>query len=137
MLVCNGNGGDRSMRAELAAALNRMGLSVLLFDYRGYGGNPGRRPRTAAADARAAQAWLAAQPRRQGSDRLLRRIAGRGGGDRTGGAAAAGGIGVAVAVHVAGRRGRGALPVAASAAAAARPVPVDRAHRLGITRRCW
>ena len=47
----------------LAAALNRMGLSVLLFDYRGYGGNPGRPSEDGlAADARAAQAWLAAQP---------------------------------------------------------------------------
>lgn len=63
VLVCNGNGGDRSMRVELAAALNRMGLSVLLFDYRGYGGNPGRPSEDGlTADARAAQAWLAAQP---------------------------------------------------------------------------
>jgi fermentation-respiration switch protein FrsA (DUF1100 family) len=63
VLVCNGNGGDRSMRVELAAALNRMGHSVLLFDYRGYGGNPGRPSEVGlAADARAAQAWLAAQP---------------------------------------------------------------------------
>jgi hypothetical protein len=63
VLVCNGNGGDRSMRAALAVALNRMGLSVLLFDYRGYGGNAGRPSEEGlAADARAAQAWLAAQP---------------------------------------------------------------------------
>jgi fermentation-respiration switch protein FrsA (DUF1100 family) len=63
VLVCNGNGGDRSMRAALAVALNRIGLSVLLFDYRGYGGNPGRPTEDGlAADARAAQAWLAAQP---------------------------------------------------------------------------
>ncbi len=63
VLVCNGNGGDRAMRADLAAALNRIGLSVLLFDCRGYGGNPGRPSEDGlAADARAAQAWLAAQP---------------------------------------------------------------------------
>jgi len=63
VLVCNGNAGDRSMRADLAAALNRHGLSVLLFDYRGYGGNPGRPSEDGlAADARAAQAWLAGQP---------------------------------------------------------------------------
>jgi fermentation-respiration switch protein FrsA (DUF1100 family) len=62
VLVCNGNAGDRSMRAELAVALNRMGLSVLLFDYRGYGGNPGRPSEEGlAADARAAQEWLAGQ----------------------------------------------------------------------------
>jgi fermentation-respiration switch protein FrsA (DUF1100 family) len=63
VLVCNGNGGDRSGRVELAAALNRIGLSVLLFDYRGYGGNPGKPSEDGtAADARAAHAWLAAQP---------------------------------------------------------------------------
>jgi uncharacterized protein len=63
VLVCNGNAGDRSMRAELAVALNRAGLSVLLFDYRGYGGNPGHPTEEGlAADARAAQVWLATQP---------------------------------------------------------------------------
>lgn len=41
VLVANGNAGDRSGRAPLASALNQRGLSVLLFDYRGYGGNAG------------------------------------------------------------------------------------------------
>lgn len=41
VLVANGNAGDRSARAPLAEALAAEGLSVLLFDYRGYGGNPG------------------------------------------------------------------------------------------------
>ncbi|MFI5506920.1 alpha/beta hydrolase [Mycobacterium sp. NPDC051804] len=69
VLVCNGNGGDRSGRIDLAAALNRIGLSVLLFDYRGYGGNPGRPSEDGtAADARAARAWLAAQP---GVDKIV------------------------------------------------------------------
>ncbi|MGV0740873.1 alpha/beta hydrolase [Mycolicibacterium sp. XJ870] len=63
VLVFNGNGGDRTLRAPLAAALNQMGMSVLLFDYRGYGGNPGRPSEEGlAADARAAQGWLADQP---------------------------------------------------------------------------
>jgi uncharacterized protein len=63
VLVCNGNGGDRSMRAPLAAALARMGLGVLLFDYRGYGGNPGHPTEEGlAADARAALGYLAARP---------------------------------------------------------------------------
>jgi fermentation-respiration switch protein FrsA (DUF1100 family) len=63
VLICNGNAGDRSMRASLAAGLSRLGLSVLAFDYRGYGGNRGRPSEGGlAADARAAQAWLAAQP---------------------------------------------------------------------------
>jgi uncharacterized protein len=63
VLVCNGNGGNRSMRAPLAAALARMGLHVLLFDYRGYGGNPGHPTEDGlAADARAALDYLAARP---------------------------------------------------------------------------
>lgn len=63
VLVLSGNGGDRSMRAPLAAALHRMGLSVLLPDYRGYGGNPGRPTEEGlAADARAARDWLAGRP---------------------------------------------------------------------------
>lgn len=63
VLMLPGNGGDRSMRVPLASALNRMGMSVLLLDYRGFGGNPGRPTEDGlAADARAAQAWLAAQP---------------------------------------------------------------------------
>jgi len=63
VLVCNGNGGDRSMRAALAAALSRLGLAVLLFDYRGYGGNPGVPTEEGlAADARAALAYLAGRP---------------------------------------------------------------------------
>jgi uncharacterized protein len=41
VLVANGNAGDRAGRAPLASALNQRGLSVLLFDYRGYGGNAG------------------------------------------------------------------------------------------------
>jgi uncharacterized protein len=63
VLVFNGNAGDRSLRAQLAAGLSRLGMSALLFDYRGYGGNP-RRPSEdgLAADARAALTWLAAQP---------------------------------------------------------------------------
>jgi fermentation-respiration switch protein FrsA (DUF1100 family) len=63
VMVCNGNAGDRSLRAALAVALNRAGMSVLLFDYRGYGGNPGRPSEEGlATDAQAAQAWLAARP---------------------------------------------------------------------------
>jgi uncharacterized protein len=41
VLVANGNGGNRSDRVPLARALAREGFTVLLFDYRGYGGNPG------------------------------------------------------------------------------------------------
>lgn len=59
VLVANGNAGNRSMRAPLAAALARSGLSVLLFDYRGFAGNPGRPTEEGLArDARAAQRFL-------------------------------------------------------------------------------
>jgi uncharacterized protein len=42
VLVAPGNGGNRADRARLASQLSRRGLAVLLMDYRGYGGNPGR-----------------------------------------------------------------------------------------------
>ncbi|MFD1815607.1 alpha/beta hydrolase [Rhodococcus gannanensis] len=59
VLVANGNGGNREGRASLAAALAAEGFAVLLFDYRGYGGNPGT-PTSAglALDARAAHRFL-------------------------------------------------------------------------------
>jgi uncharacterized protein len=63
VLVCNGNGGNRSLRAPLAVALARMGLHVLVFDYRGYGGNPGQPTEAGlATDARAALDYLVGRP---------------------------------------------------------------------------
>jgi uncharacterized protein len=62
VLVLNGNAGNRMARAPLAAELSRAGLSVLLMDYRGYGGNPGSPSESGLlADARAARAYLAAR----------------------------------------------------------------------------
>jgi len=59
VLVANGNGGDRAVRAPLAEALARKGLDVLLFDYRGYGGNPGTPSEEGLArDVRAARDFL-------------------------------------------------------------------------------
>ncbi|SHN47625.1 alpha/beta hydrolase [Cryptosporangium aurantiacum] len=40
-LVVPGNAGNRAGRVELARKLAAAGLTVLLMDYRGYGGNPG------------------------------------------------------------------------------------------------
>src|SRR5205807_3151025 len=61
--VCNGNGGDRSLRAGLARGLASAGHRVLLFDYRGYGGNAGTPTETGLrADARAALAYLRSRP---------------------------------------------------------------------------
>ncbi|WP_150239003.1 alpha/beta hydrolase [Nocardiopsis quinghaiensis] len=60
VLVANGNAGNREMRAPLARALSERGFSVLLFDYRGYGGNPGTPSEEGlASDARAAADALA------------------------------------------------------------------------------
>ena len=59
VLVANGNGGHRGLRAPLARALSSAGLAVLLFDYRGYGGNPGSpSERGLALDVRAARDYL-------------------------------------------------------------------------------
>jgi fermentation-respiration switch protein FrsA (DUF1100 family) len=63
VLVFNGNAGNRAHRGPLAAALHRHGLQVLLFDYRGYGGNRGTPTENGlSADSRAARAYLAGRP---------------------------------------------------------------------------
>lgn len=62
IIVFNGNAGNRGLRAPLAGALARLGASVLLVDYRGYGGNPGLPTEQGlAADARAALTYVAAR----------------------------------------------------------------------------
>jgi hypothetical protein len=54
-VVFNGNAGTRAGRARLGARLVEHGSGVLLWDYRGYGGNPGRPTEHGlACDARAA-----------------------------------------------------------------------------------
>jgi pimeloyl-ACP methyl ester carboxylesterase len=59
VLVAGGNGGNRAGRAPLAAQLVEAGLAVLLFDYRGYGGNPGSPTEEGLAlDVRAAHRFL-------------------------------------------------------------------------------
>lgn len=59
VIVFNGNAGNRAYRAELGARLSADGLSVLLFDYRGYGGNPGSPTEDGLAlDARAARRYV-------------------------------------------------------------------------------
>jgi hypothetical protein len=62
VLVFNGNAGDRSLRVGLARGLAGAGHAVLLFDYRGFGGNPGT-PTEAGlrTDARAALDYLASR----------------------------------------------------------------------------
>lgn len=63
LVVFNGNGGNRAARAPLAGALASEGFSVLLVDYRGYGGNPGSPSEQGlASDARAAINYLRTRP---------------------------------------------------------------------------
>ena len=62
VLVASGNAGHRGLRAPLAAALAQHNLGVLLFDYRGYAGNPGSPSEEGLLDdARAARAFLVEQ----------------------------------------------------------------------------
>jgi fermentation-respiration switch protein FrsA (DUF1100 family) len=59
VLVAPGNAGHRAYRMPLAGALAAEGFTVLLLEYRGYGGNPGRPSEAGLArDARAALAHL-------------------------------------------------------------------------------
>nr|WP_245574117.1 alpha/beta fold hydrolase [Amycolatopsis nigrescens] len=59
VLVAPGNAGNRSLRVPLARALSARGLSVLLLDYRGYGGNAGDPTESGLAlDVRAAREFL-------------------------------------------------------------------------------
>jgi fermentation-respiration switch protein FrsA (DUF1100 family) len=63
VLAFSGNAGNRGMRAALAEELARRGVATFLFDYRGYGDNPGSPTETGLArDARAALAHLTARP---------------------------------------------------------------------------
>ena len=60
VIVFNGNAGNRAYRGPLAAALRRQGLSVLLFDYRGFGDSGGSpSERGLYDDARAVRSYLA------------------------------------------------------------------------------
>ena len=60
VIVFNGNAGNRGVRTELGRQLAASGFGVLLTDYRGYGGNPGRPTEDGLAlDARAAASFAA------------------------------------------------------------------------------
>lgn len=63
VIVFHGNAGSRAERAALGAGLAARGSSVLLLDYRGYGGNAGAPSETGLLrDARAARAWVESRP---------------------------------------------------------------------------
>jgi len=59
ILVCHGNGGNISHRVDLCGALLETGVSVLSFDYRGYGRSEGKPTEAGTyADAEGALDWL-------------------------------------------------------------------------------
>jgi fermentation-respiration switch protein FrsA (DUF1100 family) len=59
VIVFNGNAGNRAFRAPLADVLARANCAVLLFDYRGFGGNPGLPSEQGLKnDARAARGYV-------------------------------------------------------------------------------
>jgi fermentation-respiration switch protein FrsA (DUF1100 family) len=63
IIVFNGNAGNRAYRAPLAQRLSGSGYAVCLFDYRGYGGNPGSPTEQGLLeDARAVRNAIAARP---------------------------------------------------------------------------
>ena len=58
-LVCHGNAGHRGHRLRWMQQLRRLGLNVLVFDYRGYGDNPGSPSEEGLyLDAKGALRWL-------------------------------------------------------------------------------
>ena len=62
VVVYPGNAGNRAGRVPLAQDLAALGLSVLLVDYRGYGGNQGAPSEDGLlADGRAAMDWVTAR----------------------------------------------------------------------------
>ena len=72
VVVFNGNAGNRSYRAPLARALADAGFHVCLFDYRGYGGNPGSPTETGLGlDARAVYAAVTGRADVDGSRIIL------------------------------------------------------------------
>jgi uncharacterized protein len=72
-LFCHGNGGNVSTQAEMLRDLNQHhGLSVLAFDYRGYGRSEGCPSEPGILqDARAARRWLAGRTGTFESDIIL------------------------------------------------------------------
>ncbi|MGO8690635.1 MAG: alpha/beta hydrolase [Thermoguttaceae bacterium] len=73
ILFLHGNGGNITHRAEALRMLHdRVGASVLIFDYRGYGRSEGRPSQQGVlADARAARKWLAAREGRRENQLVL------------------------------------------------------------------
>lgn len=59
LLYCHGNAGNISHRINALDQFHRLGLNILIFDYRGYGQSTGQPSETGTyQDARGALAWL-------------------------------------------------------------------------------
>jgi hypothetical protein len=73
VLFCHGNGGNITHRIDTLVMLNRrVGVSVLAFDYRGYGRSEGKPNEPGVlADARAARDWLAVREKIPAADVVL------------------------------------------------------------------
>ncbi|WP_432822889.1 alpha/beta hydrolase [Trichloromonas sp.] len=62
VLFCHGNAGNISHRLDNLRLLHRLGVSVFIFDYRGYGKSAGKASEEGTySDARGARAWLQAR----------------------------------------------------------------------------
>jgi hypothetical protein len=96
VIFCHGNAGNISDRVDSINALHRMGLNVLIFDYRGYGRSEGRPSEKGTyKDADAAWRYLV-ETRGESPDRIV--LFGRS-------------LGGAVAIELAGRNRPAALVV--------------------------
>jgi len=94
VLFCHGNGGNVSHRLDSLDCFQQIGLSCLIFDYRGYGRSAGKpSERGTYLDARAAYEWLT-NTRGVSPDRII--IFGRS-------------LGGSIAAHLAGRVACGAM----------------------------
>jgi len=73
VLFCHGNAGNVTHRADVLRTLHdRVGVSVMIFDYRGYGRSEGTPSEAGTlADARAARAWLARRTQRAEKEIVL------------------------------------------------------------------
>ena len=124
ILFAHGNAGNLSHRVDFLEMLNQLRVTVLIFDYRGYGRSTGS-PSEAGVlqDARAARRWLAERADIDESKIVLLGES-LGGGVMVDLAAADGarGAGVAKHVHVANRRRQVSLSLAAHQHADAHPV---------------
>jgi len=72
VLFAHGNGGNLSHRSDLLRALHDRAVTVLAFDYRGYGRSEGSPSEAGVlADARAARTWLAKRTNLHEKDLVL------------------------------------------------------------------